>query len=376
MRLRSAKLKWIIIGILAAGILLWSPISRLFVSVRLARSLHSLALGANGEGLPVKTAEIQARNGDRVYSAIVYYPLKSVPTHAVILIAGLSELGCHHPRLIAFSRHLADSGLMVITPDIQEYRDLQLTTAPITQILFWHKRVSSLEGGANVQTIGIAGISFSGTIALMAAADPEINRKTAFVVALGPYSDLTRCARDWFAGPPDAPANVTYGGKFYAKWIIMRAALDTVKSNKDRIFLHTVLDTLLLQNKMLPADPSLTVEGKRWYELATMPGDRSDSELSEQIESRLISTVYPSLNPEKALKEIACPVFIIHGASDDLIPAREGLDLHRKLQGSYLLITPLIGHTETTDTPLRFKQKAKALWDIAIFGFHLSRVIE
>jgi pimeloyl-ACP methyl ester carboxylesterase len=375
MRLRSPKLKSILIGILVAGILLWSPLCRIFNSVRLARSLHSLALGANGEDLPVKTAEIRARSGNRLHSAIVYCPLKSIPTRAVILIAGLSELGCHHPRLIAFSRYLADSGLMVITPDIQEYRDLQLTAAPITQILFWHKRISSLDGGAKIQAIGIAGISFSGTIALMAAADPEINRKTAFVVALGPYCDLTRCARDWFAGPPDAPAAVTFGGKFYAKWIIMRGALDRVKSAKDRIFLHTVLDTLLLKNQIPPADPSLTAEGKRWYELATMPGNRSDPELSEQIESRLMSTVYPSLNPEKALKEIVCPVFIIHGASDDLIPAREGLDLHRKLQNSYLLITPLINHTEPTDTPLSFKQKAKALWDMAVFGFHLSRVL-
>jgi pimeloyl-ACP methyl ester carboxylesterase len=375
MRLRSPKLKWILIGIFAAGILLWSPLCRLLVSVRLARSLYSLALGANGESLPVKTSEIQTRSGDRLYSAIVYYPLKSIPTRAVILIAGLSELGCHHPRLIAFSRHLADSGLMVITPDIREYRDFQLTAAPITQILFWHKRISSLEGGAKVQAIGIAGISFSGTIALMAAADPEISRKTAFVVALGPYSDLTRCARDWFAGPPDAPADVTYGGKFYAKWVIMRAALDRVKSDKDRIFLHTVLDTLLLQNQILPPDPSLSAEGKRWYSLATMPGNRSDAELAGQIESSLISTVYPSLNPEKALKEITCPVFIIHGASDDLIPARESLDLHRKLPSSYMLITPLISHTAPTDTPLPLKQKAKSLLDMAIFGFHLSRVL-
>jgi pimeloyl-ACP methyl ester carboxylesterase len=210
----------------------------------------------------------------------------------------------------------------------------------------------------------------------MAAADPEINRKTAFVVALGPYCDLTRCARDWFAGPPDAPADLTYGGKFYAKWVIMRAALDRVKSDRDRIFLHTVLDALLRQNKILPADPNLTAEGKRWYELATMPGNRSDPELAEQIENRLISTVYPSLNPEKALKEIACPVFIIHGASDDLIPAGEGLDLHRKLQSSYLLITPLISHTEPMATPLPFMRKAKALWDMAIFGFHLSGVMK
>jgi pimeloyl-ACP methyl ester carboxylesterase len=376
MRLRFSKLKRIIIAILAAGILLWIPLSRVYVSVQLARSLHRLALGATGEDLPVKMIEIQARSSDQTYSAIVYYPLKSPPTRAVILIAGLSELGCRHPRLMAFSRHMADQGLMVITPDIQEYRDLQLTAAPITQILFWRQRISGLEGGAQVREIGIAGISFSGTIALMAAAHPEIKRNTAFVVAVGPYFDLTRCVGDWFAGSPHDPVEITYGGKFYAKWVVMRSALDMVKSNQDRLVIRNVLDTLLFQNKILPADSNLTAEGKRWYELATMPGNRSDPELAAKIESHLMPAVYPSLNPEEALKEIACPVFLMHGADDDLIPSRESLDLHRRLPRSYLLVTPLIGHTHPSDRPLTFTQKAKSVWDMIIFGFHLSPLLK
>jgi pimeloyl-ACP methyl ester carboxylesterase len=376
MRLRSLRWKWILIGILVAGILLWSPIRRIVLSVRLAHSLHSLALGGDGGDLPVKASEIQAQKGDRVYRALVYYPMKSQPTRAVILVAGLSELGCRHPRLIAFSRYLADLGLMVVAPDIPEYRDFQLTATPITQILFWRQQISVLKGGSRVRDIGIAGISFSGTIALMAASNPEINRRTAFVAAIGPYFDLTRCAGEWFSGSPDAPAEITYGGKFYAKWIIMRAALDIVTSGKDRAILYNVLDTLLRRNKVLPADPDLTEEGRRWYELATMPGNRSDPELSEKIENHLISTVYPPLNPEKALKEITCPLFIMHGAEDELIPSRESLELHRRLPRSYLLVTPLIGHTHPAETPLPFRQKMKALWDMAYFSFHLSKVLE
>jgi dienelactone hydrolase len=375
MRLRSAKLRWILIGILVAGVLLWNPLCRIAASVRLARSLHSLALGASGDAFPVKTLEIRAQSGDQVLRALLYYPLKSPPTRAVILLAGLSELGCDHPRLIAFSRHLADLGLMVITPDIREFRDFQLS-APITQILFWHKRIPSLEGGGKVQAIGIAGISFSGTIALMAAADPEIRQKVAFVVSVGPYFDLARCARYWFSPTPDAPAGISYGGKFYAKWIIMRAALDMVEDNKDRILLHHVLNALLLQNKVMPADPGFSVEGKRWYALAAMPGAYSDPELSEKIENRLASTIYPSLNPEKALEAIDCPVYIIHGADDDLIPARESLDLNQKLRRSHLLITPFISHTQPSSAFLSFKQKTKALLDMANFGFHLSQVID
>ena len=66
----------------------------------------------------------------------------------------------------------------------------------------------------------------------------------------------------------------------------------------------------------------------------------------------------------------------MHGAEDDLIPSRESLELHRRLPRSYLLVTPLIGHTHPAETPLPFRQKMKALWDIAYFSFHLSQVLE
>ncbi len=327
------KWKWGIgTGILLACILCWSPINRALFSVRFVWSMHELASGATGKNLAIREAKINRRSAGQDYEALVYSPANSAPTRAVILVAGLSELGCYHPSLVALARFLADRGLMVITPDIREFRDFQITAKPIDQILFWYRHAPSLDGGEKVQKTGLAGISYSGTIALIAAARREVRNTIGFVVAVGPYSSLIRCTRNWFAAAPGSIESTGYPTRFYAKWIIMLSALDMVAEPKDRIFLREVLDSLLLQKKVPPANPDLTAEGARWYALATMPETRSDPELTTRIEEHLISSIYPQIDPEEALSKISCPVFLIHGAYDDLMPPAESVELHQKIQ--------------------------------------------
>ena len=72
-------------------------------------------------------------------------------------------------------------------------------------------------------------------------------------------------------------------------------------------------------------DPELTPEGMRWYELATLHPGRTDAELSAAIEQHLKSTIYLQLDPKTALSRLNCPLFLIHGAYDDLIPPRESV---------------------------------------------------
>jgi pimeloyl-ACP methyl ester carboxylesterase len=375
MTLSLKKWKWIFAVLLILGILLWSPLNHLFFAARLALSVQKLATGASSQGLEVKESNIRLRSGTRDYEALIYRPQKSAATSAIVLVAGLSELGCHHPNLVALSRFLADKGLLVITPDIQEFRNFQISAEPIDQILFWYKRIPTLEGGETVRKAGFAGISFSGTLALIAAARPDVRDKVGFVLGIGPYYSLIRCTRDWFAAGPGTERTDYYPTRFYAKWIVMLAALDMVAAPKDRIFLHEVLDSLLLQNKVPPALSDLTPEGLRWYKLATMPAGQSDPELAQKIEDYLVLRIYPQLDPKDALGKLRCPAFFIHGAYDDLIPSSESAELHRELADSYLLISPFLTHTHATDKPLSLQQKTSAAFDAAIFFYQLSRAI-
>jgi pimeloyl-ACP methyl ester carboxylesterase len=368
--------KWALAGLLLiACALLVNPLMHAVFAVRLAVSFQRLASGSAEQFPGVKEARIRRRMGTQDCEALLYYPANSPPTSAMVLVAGLSELGCYHPRLKAFSRLLADKGMMVITPDIREFREFQISPEPIRQILFWHNEVPKLEGGDRVQTTGLAGISFSGTLALIAATRPEIREKVGFVVAIGPYSSLIRCTRNWFAAGPVTVSGDYYPTRFYAKWIVMLAALDMLESGSDRTFLRGVLHNLLIQKNVPPAGADLTSDGKRWYALATMKEAQSDPELSQRIEQHLVSHIYPELDPEEALRNLRCPAFFIHGAYDDLIPPEESIELHKRISHSYLLISPFLTHTHPTDKELSLIQKARAALDAVVFSYHLSKVI-
>jgi pimeloyl-ACP methyl ester carboxylesterase len=264
-------------------------------------------------------------------------------------------------------------GFLVLTPDIEIFRDFQISAEPIDQIVFWCNQVPGLEGSSEVKKTGLAGISYSGTLALMAAARPEIRDRLAFVIGIGAYYDLVRCTREWFAA--EASENPRYPTRFYAKWIVMLSALEMMRSDRERAFLHEVLDSLILQKKTPAPDEKLTPEGECWYQLAIMKSDQSDPKLEQDIEEYLFTHIYPDLNPEPALDKINCPVFLVHGAYDDLIPARESLELHRRVAGSCLLVSPFLTHTHASDAVLSTGQKIRAVLDLLRFCYHFSRAV-
>jgi pimeloyl-ACP methyl ester carboxylesterase len=367
------KRGWIIFAaILILGTIVFeSSLGHLVFSIRMALAFRSLASGETGQNLAVRQINVIRRLGNRDYQALLYIAEKKDASHALILAPGLSEEGCYHPRLVAFSRVLSELGFLVLTPDIETFRDFQISAEPIDQIVFWCKQVPDLEGSSEVKKTGLAGISYSGTLALMAAARPELRDRLAFVMGIGSYYDLIRCTREWFAA--EASDNGRYPTRFYAKWIVMLSALEMIRSNRERVYLHQLLDSLILQKRIPSPDEELTAEGERWHQLAVMKSNQSDPQLERQIEQYLLAHVYRDLNPEPALDKINCPVFLVHGAYDDLIPARESLELHRRLAGSYLLVSPFLTHTHPNEAVLSMKEKTRALLDMLLFCYRFSR---
>ena len=369
--------KWTILAAsLVAVVVLLIPAKRLIISVRLASSINRFASGTSGEELEVSETKIYRRSGSAVYEAVLYSPAKSRPSGAVVLVPGISELGCYHPRLVAFSRILADSGLVVITPDIKKFRNFHITAEPIHQVLFWHGEAENLEEIQFPGRIGLAGISFSGTLAIMAAAKPEVRNSVGFVVAIGPYFDLLRCTKTWLETHSDDPESNHYSNTYYARWIVMLAALDLVTENQDRTLLRDVLKRLLLQQDLPPVSgDALTAEGWRWYRLATALPGQPDPELALRIQRHLISNVYPGLDPKSHLGKVKCPVYLIHGTYDDLIPPLESKELHDRLSNSYLIVSPFLTHTHPNAVPLKPTQKIRALWEAASFCYGFSKSI-
>ncbi len=354
-----------------------SSLPRLFTTVRLLTVVRRVAGGEIGKDPAIHEETVTRRVGQSALEAIVYRPADASPAGAVVIIPGVSEFGCRHPRLVSLSRALAGTGLLVLTPDIRMLREFRIYPPPLEEISFWLHEVRGLEGARQLRRVGLAGISFSGTLSLIAAAQPQNRDLADYVLAIGPFDDLKRCSDFWFGAGPVTVGPGYYPTRSYAKWIIMLAAVDLLPSAGDRQALRQVLLDLLQQKSPRPPENPLSAEGARWQRLALMPENQADPELTERILGRVESLLYPALSTREPAAAIRCPVFLAHGAYDDLIPPEESRSLRKKITHakSYLLISPFLTHTHPWQQPLSWWRKTTATIELFVFFYRIAAAL-
>jgi len=365
-------------AILAAALLAaYIPATRTITAIRILAAVRRVASGDIDQLPSVQEVKLVRYMGRSAEEAILYRPSGVEPKSGIVLIAGVSELGCYHPRLVSLSRALAQSGLLVLTPDIRMLREFKIYPPPFDEISFWLHEAPKLEGGRRLRHIGLAGISFSGTLALLAATQPRNWGLTAYVLGIGCFDDLNRCSRFWFGAGPVTVGPGYYPTRYYARWVMMLAAVDVLSNRDDREFLETALRNLLLQKQISSPPAGLTGEGLRWYHLATMPEDQADPELAARIGSQVAAKLNAQLGTGQLAHELRCPIFLAHGAYDDLIPPEESRALHQKIREvpSYLLISPFLTHTHPWEKPLDWTTKTAAVLDLFLFFYRLAIVV-
>ncbi len=378
MPFRNGKRKWLWLTLAVfIALLLYAPAADLVLAARLMQALRSLAAGDTGENLSITETRVRRRFGDREVEALLYGPSGTGATRAVVLAAGVSELGCYHPRLVALSRALADKGFLVLTPDIRMFREFRISPEVVDEISFWHGQMPRVEGAESVRRFGLAGISFSGTLAIIAAARPENIDTVDFILGIGCYDDLLDCSRSWFEAGPVTMSPGYFPTRYYGRWVVMMTALDLLPLPEEREFLRGTLMSLLLQKERPPAPQELSDEALRWLRLATGPEDESDPELASQIEAHLAPGLYRQLSPAPAAPLLRCPVFLAHGAHDDLIPSGQSSRLRERLVGaeSWLLVSPFLTHTHPMEKPLGRWEQVRAATGVFEFLYQLAAVV-
>jgi len=289
----------------------------------------------------VETEIVRWREGEAL-PARVYRQSATNPATALVFVPGLTPDGIDNPRFVAVARALAKSGYLVLTPDIPALRNFRLEEESIDQIGFWYRQLRRNEE-FKARQVGLLGVSVGGTLSLLAVARSPLSRDADFVVCIGGYQSLSRCQSRWFSMAAAQERHGKYPVQFYGRWIAMLMALDALPDANDRVRMRETLEHLLIRGKASTEMPS-SAEGARWYRYAVLneTGDDIYALVSTKLERR-----YRALSAEAELSMVQCPVFLVHGASDELIPPEETEELRRRLSSAeiHLLYTPLISHT-------------------------------
>jgi dienelactone hydrolase len=325
--------------------------------------------------IPIAQGPIRAR---------LYMPERA-PRRVTLLTSGLHPSGIDEPRLVRLARELSASGIAVVTPDIPELSRFEITpgiTDAIEQSAGW---LASASGLAQDGTVGLMGISFSGGLSIVAAGRPSLIGRIAYVFSFGGHDDLPRVLRYLCTGTEPSPPQVrlkpdaTAGGADNARdqpfvrpphdygvavillgaadRLVPRAQVDALREAVHRYLLASALDTV--------DKPKADVEFAALRELARHLPEPSAT-LLRYVNDRDVVHLGPRLLPVVTAyggstglsvsrsPKPSVPVFLLHGAEDNVIPPIESEYLAGDLRGHApvrLLLSGLISHAEADRPP-------------------------
>jgi dienelactone hydrolase len=312
---------------------------------------------------------------------------------AVVLVAGVNALGIDEPRLYGLAQELAAVGYAVLTPelpDLQRYDITPRTTDMIEDAAVW---LSSQPRLARDGHVGMVGISFAGGLSVVAAGRPALRDRAAFVCSFGGHANFQRVLRYLCTGlepaPPGGPgatepATARYRRPHdYGVVIILLGAADRVVPPDQVEPLRAAILTFLRASHYDLIDKrkaaATFAEARKMAEALPQPARTFMTEVNDRDVEGLGRTFLPlisqasqspALSPDQSPAP-ACPVFILHGADDNVVPAVESQWLGRHLEGrtrTRTLLSRVITHAE-----LNSERDRREIWDLVDFFASLLR---
>jgi dienelactone hydrolase len=274
---------------------------------------------------------------------------------AIVVAHGVHHEGIDERRLVPFSRALARTGHVVITPELADLADYRITASGVDVIrdtvLDALRRSDHVEG----ERAGLLGFSFAGGLALVAASDPEVGRRLDYVASVGGHHDLARVLRFLVKNQVETPAGTrAQKAHEYGLVVLLYGHLERFVPASDLDGMRAVVKAWLEEER--PRARSLaagckSAESERLWKLLE---EGRVQTLAPELDAVLAakSRELSALSPRGRLGTIEVPVYLLHGTHDSVIPPSE-VDWAALELGAHphdALVTPLIEHVSVART--------------------------
>jgi dienelactone hydrolase len=370
---KKAGLALVALSLLLALAFLWSPF---WLHLRaLSLLLDSVAEDAPGWLPPSLKYEVRMEEprwmpGFGSGRSRLYLPVGTDRAPGVVLAHGVHRLGMDEPRLAAFARALASAGLVVFTPQLAELTAYRIEEPTVAAIGSAAEDLARRTGRA---TAGVIGISFTGGLALLAAADPEAGKHIGFVVCVGAHHDLRRVARYYTGRPIRDPKGRTYPIKphTYGARVLLYAYLADRFPASELSAARQILEIYLHDRHRLARERAEMLNEPTRSRMLAILDQEDDQAIAEELDAILAKREAELLrvSPRGRLSGLRVPVFLLHGSDDPVIPSTETRWLERELPAGTLrrsLVTPLLRHAE-----LKQRSTCSDYWSMVRFAADL-----
>jgi len=282
--------------------------------------------------------------------AVVFRPGRGHgPWPAALVVPGVTRAGRRHPGLVALGRGLAAAGCLAFVVEPEGLTRGELTPAVLEQVGAAARAAAEHPGSRN-GALALAGVSAGGTLALLAAALPELRRSVSSVVALAPCCDVVEAIRLVSTGTyREGEALARYEPGDFFKLVIARSAVAWLEQGPERAALR---ERLLALPEYGP-DPLAIL--RSWPRARLAPPARALVELLANQDPARFDALYAALpaslreaaealSPVRAADRIAAPVELVAARADKYLPLADARALAARCPAARLTVLDTLAH--------------------------------
>ncbi|MGE0791140.1 MAG: hypothetical protein AB7S26_36040 [Sandaracinaceae bacterium] len=288
-------------------------------------------------------------DGQRPFDVWHYLPRRGEVRGQMFVLPGLHYLGPADPRLDRFLAILADAGIESFSPLLPEFRHLSVAPALVDDSLAAFDVCRARVGGR----LGVFSISFGSYPAIhLAAARPEHVRAVTMFGGYASFEDVIRFSLGVDRDKPLDPLNrpvIFLNLLDHLEGLPddvepLRAAwTEYVRSSWGREWMKHRDAYVALSDRIAARLPA---EHREMFEMGTGAIEGGISRALAALERGRASLAH--LDAKDACERVRCPVAIVHGRDDDVIPVDQAEKLRAALSASpdaRVYLTGLYGHT-------------------------------
>jgi dienelactone hydrolase len=269
----------------------------------------------------------------------------------IVVAHGVHYRSIDEPRLVRFSRQLAASGSVVLTPELKELADYHINAQGIAAIDASVRWLSAKDDLVTSPRVGLIGFSFAGGLAMVSATEPSVQARLGYVASVGGHHDLERVLRFLLHDEIATPSGLVHTKAHeYGLVVLLYQELEQFVDAEDLPAMRDAVRAWLGEDRKTSATAAArcrTASAERIYRLLETS---HLAELTPALEERvrLRGPELRALSPHGHLATIHVPVYALHGAGDTVIPPSETAWLEREAEESgadhRMLVTPLLEH--------------------------------
>jgi pimeloyl-ACP methyl ester carboxylesterase len=297
---------------------------------------------------PVRTEDVQFATEAGVVRGRIYLPERHPNAPGLVVLHGVHHLGMDEPRLVSFASAMASCGLQVLTPELPGIKDYHVDRSSVQVIGESTRWFMGQTGGP----VGVLGLSFSGGLALVAAANALYRPDFKFVFAVGSQDAMDHVAAYYLTGQEARPDGTTerLTPHEYGALVLEYEHLEDFVPKTDEAAIRPVLREHLYEDKSAERLAEAKLNPRQRAEAAVLMDSNSATTRAKLAVANLRHMEeMRGLSPHGMLRTMTTPVYLLHGQADNIIPAAETLWMASELPRTALqevLVSPVLSHLD------------------------------